>query len=66
MPGYKGVNYCMLFLGHTWKGHMESGHNSAFRGVGEKLRLIYVRVVDNVYWQKAFLVKNGKAIERRI
>lgn len=45
---------------------MESGHNSAFRGVSEKLRLIYVRAVDNVYWQKAFLVKYGKAMERRI
>lgn len=56
----------MLFLGHTWKGHMESGHNSAFRGVSGKLKLIYVRVVVNVYWQKAFLVRNGKEIERRV
>lgn len=48
---------CSSF-GHTWKDHVESGHNSAFRGVSEKLRLIYVRAVDNVYWQKAFLVKN--------
>lgn len=66
MLGYKGINYCMLFLGHTWKGHMESGHNSAFRGVSGKLKLIYVRVVVNVYWQKAFLVRNGKEIERRV
>lgn len=34
--------------------------------ISEKLRLIYVRAVDNVCWQKAFLVKNGKAVERRI